>query len=313
LARPRAIVVVTGLLPMPPRDQPLVVLPQSDAERPPWAKVGIIAAAGFIVGIAWPTLAGMRVAPNPPGEGGATSTPNRPVTAPIASTQPAQSAAAASSAAAPAPTASVSVGQGFILSCGDTLKDKRKECGSLAFDPIAVPKIKSLARCPAAAGVTGKLSIGFEIDFRRKTVRPQLGKSTSLERDSAEALIRCAEPMFESLALWEVPHEHRRYTVFYSAELAAPGKAAAADSEPAAPDEHVAGTTTGESPASGMATIGWDVALVRDAPKNGSVVGRILQGSKVKLVGRQGDWYHVQFRSIDGWVHRGAIGTGSSL
>jgi hypothetical protein len=299
---------------MPPRDQPLVVLPGNDAERPPWAKVGIIAAAGFIVGIAWPTLAGMRIAPNPPGEGGSTSTPSRPATAPIASaTPPAHSAAPASSAAAPAPTASVSVGQGFILSCGETLKDKRKECGSLAFDPIAVPKIKSLAQCPAASGVTGKLSIGFEIDFRRKTVHPLLGKSTSLERDSAEALVRCAEPMFENLALWEVPHEHRRYTVFYSAELAAPGEAADAPSDREASEPRAAGTTTGESPASGMATIGWDVALVRDAPKGGSVVGRILQGSKVKLVGRQGDWYHVQFRSIDGWVHRGAIGTGGSL
>jgi hypothetical protein len=203
---------------------------------------------------------------------------------------------------------SISVGQGFILNCWDYADAKQKECGSLQFDPIAVPKIKSLAQCPAAAGVAGKLSIGFDIDFRKKTVHPKVGKSTSVARESAETIIKCAEPLFENLGLWEVPHEHRHYTVFYTAELSPPGKQAETQSDHPAVEGRIAGTTTGETPASGMATIGWDVALVRDAPKTGSVVGRILQGSKVKMVGRQGEWYRVQYGAIDGWIHRGAMG-----
>jgi len=274
--------------------------------------VGIIAAAGFIIGIAWPRLAGMRIAPNPPSDGAPPATANH-----AAGPVPAGSGAApaqppASASAAPAPAVGISVSQGVILQCWDIADDKRKECGSLQFDPIAVPKIKSLAQCPAAAKVSGKLSIGFDIDFRKKMVHLKVGKSTSIPRDNADAIIRCAEPMFENLGLWEVPHDYRHYTVFYAAELSPPGKAETAADRPVV-EGQVAGTTTGESPASGMATIGWDVALVRDAPKTGSVVGRILQGSKVKLVGRQGEWYHVQYGAIDGWVHRGAIGTGSNL
>jgi hypothetical protein len=300
---------------MPARDQPSIVLPRADGERPPWAKVGIIAALGFIVGIAWPRLAGMRIAPNPPSDG-PPATPANHVAGPLPAVSAALVAAsppAASAQAGPPAAASISVGQGFILQCSDGADDKRKECGSLQFDPIAVPKIKSLARCPAAAGVSGKLSVGFDIDFRKKTVRLKVGKSTSIARESADAIVKCAEPMFENLGLWEVPHEHRHYTVFYSAELSPPGRPAEAASDRPAVEGRIAGTTTGETPVSGTATVGWDVALVRDAPKSGAVVGRILQGSKVKTVGRQGEWYHVQYGSIDGWVHRGAIGSGSSF
>jgi hypothetical protein len=301
---------------MAARDQPTVVLPRTEDARPPWGKVGIIAAAGFIVGIAWPRLAGMRIAPNPPSDGPAAAANRAAAALAAGSASTPVLAAAAPSASAPVahPAAvSISVGQGVIVNCRDTADDKRNECGSLQFDPIAVPKIKGLAQCPAATGVTGKLSIGFDIDFRKKTVHPKAGKSTTIPRQSADALVKCAEPMFENLGLWEVPHEHRHYTVFYTAELSPPGKQADAANEKPAVEGRVAGTTTGETPASGMTTIGWDVALVRDAPKTGSVVGRILQGSKVKVVGRQGEWYHVQYGSIDGWVHRGALGTAGSL
>jgi hypothetical protein len=301
---------------MASRDQPIVVLPRTEGDRPPWAKVSLIAAAGFIIGIAWPRLAGMRIAPNPPSDGPQAAAQNHAAAALASGSASAlaRAAAAPSAAALAAPAAvSISVGQGLILSCWELADAKQKECGSLQFDPIAVPKIKGLAQCAAAAGVTGKLSIGFDIDFRKKTIHPKVGKSTTVARDSAEALVKCAEPMFENVGLWEVPHEHRHYTVFYTAELSPPGKQGDTASTPPAVEGRAAGTTTGETAASGTATIGWDVALVRDTPKTGSVVGRILQGSKVKLVGKQGEWYHVQYGSIDGWVHRGAIGSSTTL
>jgi len=69
-----------------------------------------------------------------------------------------------------------------------------------------------------------------------------------------------------------------------------------------------AGTTTSESPASGMATVVWDIVLVRDAPKTGAVVGRIMRGSRVKVVAHQGEWYRVAFGTTEGWVYRGTIG-----
>src|SRR5262249_50627884 len=151
-------------------------------------------------------------------------------------------------------------------------------CGSLEFDPIAVPKIKALSQCPAASAAQGKLSIGFDVDFRKKEVRALLGKSTTLPRDKAEALVKCASTAFDRVSLGTVPHEHRRYTVFYTASFAGQTKPAEPTNEKPPTEGPVAGTTTSESPASGTSTVNWDVAIVRESPKTGAIVGRVLRG-----------------------------------
>ncbi len=46
----------------------------------------------------------------------------------------------------------------------------------------------------------------------------------------------------------------------------------------------------------------WDTALVRGAPKEGDVVMRLVRGTRVKLVGRQNDWYKVEHRGKTGWM-----------
>ena len=290
---------------MPRNDTPLSIeMPAPGADRPPWGKVGIVAAAGFVFGILWPRLTSTRIAPNPPSD--APTTANmQPAPAAAGSSAPALSAAGVASAM-PADQA-VAVSPGAIVHCHDAKDDAKEDCGSLEFDPIAVPKIKALAQCPASNGLTGKLSIGFDVDFHKKAVKVQLGKSTTLPRDKAEALIRCADTAFDKVSLGEVPHEHRRYTVFYVASFSTPNKAEPVADKPTV-EGPVAGTTTSESPANGTAAVGWDVAIVRDAPKTGTIVGRVLRGSKVKVVAHQGEWYRVQYGSIEGWVYRGTIG-----
>jgi hypothetical protein len=48
-------------------DAPLVVeVPRPGADRPSWGRVGVITAIGFIVGVAWPRLAGVRLGPSVP-------------------------------------------------------------------------------------------------------------------------------------------------------------------------------------------------------------------------------------------------------
>ena len=64
---------------------------------------------------------------------------------------------------------------GAIVTCRDANDEKLRECGVLEFDPVAVPKIKGLSQCPAAKELSGKLSIGFDVDFKRKTVAVLLG------------------------------------------------------------------------------------------------------------------------------------------
>jgi hypothetical protein len=198
------------------------------------------------------------------------------------------------------------VGPGFILHCRDE-GEELTDCGLLQFDPVAVPRIKALSRCPAAKGANGKLSVGFDVDFRRKTVRVLLGKSTTLPHETAEALVRCADTSFDQVSLAEVPHDHRQYTLFYAARFA-DGPPAPASSDKPAVDGPKAGATTSESPASGGATVAWDVALLRDTPKSGAIVARVLRGSKVKVLAHQGEWYRVQYGAFQGWVYRGTIG-----
>ena len=303
------------------RADPLSIdLPRPEADRPAWGKAGLIAAAGFAVGILWPRLTHTRIAPNPPNDNGSAA---------VIDPTPAKSAAPASSSAptlplpdprtssAKASEATLSVGPGIILNCRDGRDAVDDNCGALEFDPIAVPRIKALSECPAASGATGKLSIGFDVDFRKKAVKVLLGRSSTLPHEKAEALIRCADKAFDKLSLAEVPHEHRRYTVFYTATFAPTALPASATAPLAAPansapgpvaEGRAAGSTVSESPASGFATVGWDVAIVRDSPKTGAIVTRLLRGSKVKVIAHQGDWYKVQYGTAEGWVYRGTIG-----
>lgn len=300
---------------MPRPDAPLSIeVPAPGADRPAWAKVGIVAALGFVLGILWPRLTSTRIAPHPPGE-------NAPAVASMVSSAAIQGlaepptamarASAASAATFPAPSneTKISVGPGAIVSCRDASEDINEDCGALELDPVAVPRIKALARCPAATGAVGKLSIGFDVDFRRKSMRILAGKSSTFARERADALIKCIDASIDRVTLAEIPHQHRRYLVFYAANFSAHGKSGElANERTAAVEGPVAGTTTNETPASGIATVAWDVVLVRDAPKTGAVVGRVLRGSKVKAVAHQGEWYRIQFGSIEGWVYRGTIG-----
>lgn len=45
---------------------PSVHMPSPAADSPSWTRVGVIAAIGFIVGVAWPRLAGVRLGPSLP-------------------------------------------------------------------------------------------------------------------------------------------------------------------------------------------------------------------------------------------------------
>jgi hypothetical protein len=307
-------------------DAPLSVeIPAPLGDRPAWGKVGIVAALGFVLGIAWPRLTSTRIAPHPPGEGGSAApvvASATPVLAASAAEAPSGTKGNAAPSTLASPTAAgsaaakdgrIAVGHGTILHCRDEGQDAAAEdCDSLEFDPVAVPKIKALAQCQGSAGAVGRLSIGFDVDFRRKEVRVMSGKSTTLPKEKAEALIKCADTAFDKVSLAEIPHKHRRYLIFYTATFAGADKTAEVLAEKPADKPAVegpaAGTTTSETPTAGIATVVWDVVLVRDAPKTGAVVGRIMRGSKVKVVAHQGEWFRVSFGTTEGWVYRGTIG-----
>lgn len=296
------------------RQSPVVEVPKPESERPLWSRIGIISFAGFAVGLAWPKLAGVALGPNVP-ESARTEMAAAAASA-SAKAEAAPSATASAVAAAPAPEKTPSnqqlvvVGPGTITKCADKKNRKVEKCGTLQFDPLALPKLRELSKCPSALGLEGELSIGFEIDFEKKQVGVVKGKKTSLPTSTVQGILQCAGREFSNVSLEDVPHEHRRYTVFYTATFYPPGKhPEAAQDAPAQPaDGEAAGSTSSESEASGAATVSWDTALVRKTPKDGEVTARLVRGTRVKILARQNDWYRIEAGTKTGWIYRGAIG-----
>src|SRR5579859_7702838 len=189
-------------------DGPLVVeVPTPTEDRPSWGKVAVIAAIGFIVGVAWPRLAGVRLGPAVP-ESPATSIASGPTAdsalpsvasagAPAASAVRAASASVPAVASAPAPSAVLSaplapasaappehvatvasVTHGSVLACttaaGEALKGN--DCGTLAaLDGVLLPRLRKMADCPDAAGTSGRLHLVAHVDFPRNALGIDFG------------------------------------------------------------------------------------------------------------------------------------------
>src|SRR5512132_2265378 len=92
-------------------DRPLAVeIPRPGSEHPAWSRVGAIGLAGFLIGIAWPRIAGVRIGPSVPGDLRAqieaTATPAGSAAPRPAAGAPSGTPAASGSAVAPPPAAS---------------------------------------------------------------------------------------------------------------------------------------------------------------------------------------------------------------
>jgi hypothetical protein len=296
--------------------RPLTVqLPPASSDRPSWIKVGLIAVVGFGVGVVWPRLAGIRPGPSAPIEATASAgaaSMRAPEALPSASgggdLEPAASATASAAASAEvavplnnAPPA-ILVTHGAVLSCksadGEVMKGQA--CGTVsAFDGIAQPRLKRLAHCPGAQGLSGKLSVVFNLDFVRNKINFSYGKSTVSNRDTLDGCLRMS---LENVSMNAVPHDNPLYSLFYSVTFTPRDSVAASIPAPSAAEPDAPAAT---------AQVGWEVAIVRDTPRTGQVVARLQRGTKVRVGQGQDGWYRVQFGndfSSDGWVYRGAIG-----
>jgi hypothetical protein len=284
------------------RRKPLRIdVPRED--RPRFARVGVIALLGFGVGVLWPHLAGVRIvprAPTPASEASADDLSGAPA-APAASLTPEAAPKTPEPAPAPRPE-HFTIGPGEVTSCRDAAGKRLATCDPIEFDAVARGRLATLAACDAATRARGILSVGFDLDFERdRVVGVQLGKSTSVPEQDARVLMACLNETLGEVSLSSIKHANVRYTVFYKVEFIEP-KAAAT------PEAAAAGAVT---PASGRATVAWDVALVRGGPsREDEVVARVLRGTRVTVTGRQGDWYRVKYdgKGSEGWVFRTAVG-----
>jgi hypothetical protein len=297
--------------------QPVKVeVPGSQDDGVKFGRVGIIAVVGFAIGIAWPRLAGVKLVPSAPVPAAVEASARELTGAPLENKP--REPLAAPSAASPAPGTSekppaerVLVSDVQIASCRNKHGKRVQACDRVDFDRVAREHLRELSACAGTEGAAGVLSLGFELDFENEKVKSiQSGKSTSLEQDNVDRLLGCARQAFSSVSLKGIPHEQAVYTLYYRLELLAPpgeAKKPAADE----PDSAARAATSEETPASGHATVSWDVALVRSAPaRDGDVRARVLSGTRVVVTGKSGDWFRIKYdaKGNQGWVYRTAIG-----
>lgn len=261
-------------------------------------RVGIIAGVGFLLGVLWPWLAGVDLVPSPPEEHRASHS-EEDLEDPTVEAKPG-AAAAAAPAPPPKPVDRLKVGPAQWTSCRDADGKPREGCELAPLEKVLEPHLLALATCEAAKQAEGVLSLGFDLEFSSKQIGNfRSGKSTTFTREKTMQLIECAKAQLGSVSLEGMEHAHDEYTVFYLLEFVEP---------------HAAGGDAGVEgeivPASGRATVGWNVALIRATPPEGDVVARLLSGTQVIVTGRQGDWYRVKYdaKGREGWVFKSAIG-----
>jgi Bacterial SH3 domain len=300
------------------RRQPLKIeVPNQKQETLRFGRVGIIVTVGFAIGILWPRLAGFKLVPSVPSQPAESSSadltgaPGDPKgNAPVAPSSAEPEPPPAPAEAAPGPDRPL-VSEPQFLACKAQGKKHKDDCDHIEFDGLARPHIQALASCEGAARMEGVLSLGFDLDFGAQRVKAiKSGKSTSLTQADVDALLACEKKEFSNVSLVGIKHQSDAYSVFYrvefpKADVAKPG-AAQAQTEPGT--DAPAGEVT---EASGHATVSWDVALVRSsASRDGAVIARVLQGTRVAVTGRRGDWYRIKYdvKGNVGWVYRTAIG-----
>lgn len=244
--------------------------------------------------------------------------------------------------AAAVPRAPVRVNAGALQGCGD---GEETDLAPASCDaPAAVEAAlrarlaEVLSRCPsameAARDPSRMLSIGLRVDRPRRRLAVLLGRSSSVaDRLSYVACVR--EQMGPLEALWALPAAHPRYLYYFVARFGplraddvAPTPAPTATPEPtpaAVPTPAPAPAATPEPASAGLpsaadlqrmrslgpAAVTWSVAIIRDAPRTGAIVGRLVQGTAVEMVDRRGAWYAIRWGRIGtnvGWTFRQAIG-----
>ena len=179
----------------PPRD------PRRLARRP--RARGAIAIVGFVLGVAWPRLAGVRLAPKRPGDVAAAASPAGRQRRSGRREAPAARAAALRRPLRPRHSADrprrrvleppAAPASAFVLRASVSVQDgggdaKRGSGGATAREPR--PRLQAPSSCPAAAAPTGKVSFVVTADFASRR-RPWSSGSRNADGGSC-AVLACA-------------------------------------------------------------------------------------------------------------------------
>ncbi|MSP26403.1 MAG: SH3 domain-containing protein [Myxococcales bacterium] len=314
-----------------------VVVSAPAETTPAYRKVAVFAAVGLVIGLAWPSLAGVRIGPQVPGakkgealvadvdaDGDATTTSGASRAAGdgatgvgaasarvAASAEPGRADAAQldgslgdareDAAAALAVGPAIVVTSGVITAChdGKTRLDGDR-CGKLRIDRLLVPKFEALASCPSALGLEAELEFAVELDFIKRSLRVSVGGKTKLPNTTTNGITSCLSDYVRDIDLSKLAKEHDRYLVRYGIEFA-PARSRVA--------ETAAGADAAPEPIErDLGVVLWDTALVRDEPRTGKVVARVVRGTRVKIIDSRKEWLEVKIGNKQGWIYRAALG-----
>lgn len=286
--------------------------------------VAVFAGIGLLVGLAWPVAFGKQLGPNVPGNKKAAAASSAAAAA--ASGAPALSKSERADESEPeevesaaAPKQLVIVDAGKITTCWhgkEKLEGER--CGNLKLDKSVLPMLRKLDSCPSALGLTGDLQVQLDVSFDKKTsIQVRKGRKASAPSSTDEAdkaspkpaelpsstvtgVLACVADYVREVAVERLAHDHDRYLVEYGLRFRANGKAPTVRSAEEAPAT--------ESSSEEVATIVHDSAILRDEPRTGKSVGRLVRGTRVKILGSRKDWFEVKMGNRRGWLYRAALG-----
>ncbi|MCA9625669.1 MAG: SH3 domain-containing protein [Myxococcales bacterium] len=284
-----------------------VEVPAAGTDRPAWSRVGIFAAVGLVLGIAWPSLARVRIGPHVPGAK-KEAAEAAPSTTPTAAPAPSAAPAAPALVKTAAPAAKVLSEQLVVVSGGAVKhcfegrdRHEGEDCGKIATDRLLAPRLEQLKGCPSALGLQGSMQIGFDLDFTKKEIAVRRGEDSEIPGSTVNGIMACLADYISDVSAEKIPHKHTKYRVVYDLKFYPPGTAVPRSGQAEdAPDD--------SDEERGVASVSWDTALIRDEPRTGKVIARLVKGTRVKILGRRDDWYRVKMRSKEGWLYRGALG-----
>jgi len=149
--------------------------------------------------------------------------------------------------------------------------------------------------------VSGQILLDIDFDAKKALVR------TRAKGGVPEAIATCATDALMPFAFDGLDRKFAEYRVAYKLTLTPVADSQQAGPSAATPRERGDKNTAQDA----TARIEWEIALVRDAARTGSVTARLPRGSQVRIVRTDGGWYNVNYGENfreQGWLYRSALG-----
>ncbi|MDJ0766709.1 MAG: SH3 domain-containing protein [Myxococcota bacterium] len=195
-------------------------------------------------------------------------------------------------------------GEGFYLKCWDR---DGKEIPGTRCDRLRILEKRFSTRLyvvddckkkQSNPDATGKLSLGVEVDFEKKSLSFWNGASSDIE--GAADIATCLRTALNGLPIHGFIPKYERYRIFFSV-LFGISKDRASQKKP---DKQPTKLRKGK-----MVDVVKNHVRVRESPKDGRIIGKISSGSQVKLLQKKGDWCRVITpNNNEGWMICDALG-----